>query len=489
MCSLEAYIAHHAVHRPDKLAIVCGQDRCTYADLQARINSQISNLNSQISTLNSQLSTLNSNIVPLRASSTIDFLVTYFALHRLGLVAAPLERDMPEEAFQRVSAELTAHRCPAGTADVLYTTGTTGRSKGVMVSHKAILADAENLIAGQGFTENLNFVVNGPLNHIGSLSKVYPVMLLGATLIIVDGLKDLNAFFAAFGNAEIVNRKFVNRKSSYATFLVPASVRILLQLASDRLAALADRLDFIETGAAAMAQADMEALCRLLPNTRLYNTYASTETGIICTHNFQIENRKSVNEIENRKSVNEIENRKSVNRKCAPGCLGRPMPHSNVHITEAGLIACTGDTLMTGYVGEPERTAQVLRDGVLYTSDLGTIDSEGRLHLQGRQDDVINVGGFKVAPTEVEDAAMSHPSVADCICIAVDHKITGKALKLLVVLADNSQFSILNSQFKRALARFLSTRLEPFKVPMLYEQVDSIRRTFNGKLDRKSYTS
>ena len=500
MCSLEAYIAHHAVHRPDKLAIVCGQDRCTYADLQARINSQISNLNSQLSTLNSQLSTLNSNIVPLRASSTIDFLVTYFALHRLGLVAAPLERDMPEEAFQRVSAELTAHRCPAGTADVLYTTGTTGRSKGVMVSHKAILADAENLIAGQGFTENLNFVVNGPLNHIGSLSKVYPVMLLGATLIIVDGLKDLNAFFAAFTYPETLNSQLSARpngtlaqartlNSIYATFLVPASVRILLQLAPDRLAALADRLDFIETGAAAMAQADMEALCRLLPNTRLYNTYASTETGIICTHNFQIENRKSVNEIENRKSVNEIENRKSVNRKCAPGCLGRPMPHSNVYITEAGLIACTGDTLMTGYVGEPERTAQVLRDGVLYTSDLGTIDSEGRLHLQGRQDDVINVGGFKVAPTEVEDAAMSHPSVADCICIAVDHKITGKALKLLVVLADNSQFSILNSQFKRALARFLSTRLEPFKVPMLYEQVDSIRRTFNGKLDRKSYTS
>jgi acyl-coenzyme A synthetase/AMP-(fatty) acid ligase len=324
-----------------------------------------------------------------------------------------------------------------------------------MVSHKAILADAENLIAGQGFTENLNFVVNGPLNHIGSLSKVYPVMLLGATLIIVDGLKDLNAFFNAFDAKGLKSE--VDDLKSFATFLVPASVRILLQLASDRLAALADRLDFIETGAAAMAQSDMETLCRLLPNTRLYNTYASTETGIICTHDFH-------------------------SGPCTPGCLGRPMPHSGVRITEAGLIACTGDTLMTGYVGEPERTAQVLRDGVLYTSDLGTIDSEGRLHLQGREDDVINVGGFKVAPTEVEDAAMSHPSVADCICIAVDHKITGKALKLLVVLAENAALD------KRALARFLSTRLEPFKVPMLYEQVDSIRRTFNGKLDRKSYT-
>ena len=187
MNTLEAYIAHHAACQPDKLAIVCGSDRCTYAGLQTRIEARCR----EFSLSNS------ATIVTLRAESTIDFLVTYFALHRLGLVAAPLERDMPEEAFQRVTAELTAHTCPEGTADVLYTTGTTGRSKGVMVSHKVILADAENLIAGQGFTPDTIFVVNGPLNHIGSLSKVYPVMLLGATLIIVDGLKDLNAFFNA----------------------------------------------------------------------------------------------------------------------------------------------------------------------------------------------------------------------------------------------------------------------------------------------------
>ncbi len=453
MNSLEAYIAHHAACQPDKLAIICGSDRCTYASLQARIEARCR----EFSLSNS------ATIVTLRAESTIDFLVTYFALHRQGLVAAPLERDMPEEAFQRVTAELTAQNCPEGTADVLYTTGTTGRSKGVMVSHKVILADAENLIAGQGFNVDTLFVVNGPLNHIGSLSKVYPIMLLGATLIIVDGLKDLDAFFNAFDakglKSEVKGLKSeVDDLKSFATFLVPASVRILLQLASDRLAALADRMDFIETGAAAMAQADMEALCRLLPNTRLYNTYASTETGIICTHDFH-------------------------SGPCTPGCLGRPMPHSGVHITEAGLIACTGDTLMTGYVGEPERTAQVLRDGVLYTSDLGTIDADGRLHLQGREDDVINVGGFKVAPTEVEDAAMSHPSVADCLCISVDHKITGKALKLLVVLAEGSTLD------KRALARYLSTRLEPYKVPMLYEQVESIRRTFNGKPDRKAYNT
>ena len=457
MTILEDHIARHAVLHPDRPAIVCGSDRCTYADLHARIEARMASLVPEGKTI--RHSEDNSPIFPLRAEPTIDFLVTYFALHRLGIAAAPLERDMPEEAFQKVTASLTACRCPVGTADVLYTTGTTGRSKGVMVSHRTIIADAENLVAGQGFTPDTVFVVNGPLNHIGSLSKVYPVMLLGATLIIVDGLKDLNAFFNAFkytAPATVPSGFAAETPRTFATFLVPASIRILLQLASDRLSALADRLDFIETGAAAISQADMETLCRLLPHTRLYNTYASTETGIICTHNFNEPVPQS-------------------------GCLGRPMPHSAVHITADGLIACTGDTLMTGYVGEPERTAQVLRDGVLYTSDIGTIDEQGRLHLRGREDDVINVGGFKVAPTEVEDAAMSHPGVADCLCIGVDHIITGKALKLLVVAKDGAMPD------KRALAQYLRSRLEPFKVPMLYEQVNEIKRTFNGKPDRKHY--
>ena len=484
MTTLEAHIARHAALHPDKLAIVCGTDRCSYAALNARIDACAAALSAShipyaalsaqppISSPPSASAPPSASIVPLRAEPSIDFLVTYFALHRLGLVAAPLERDMPDETFQRISTELTAHHCPPGTADVLYTTGTTGRSKGVMVSHKAIMADAENLIAGQGFSPDLHFVVSGPLNHIGSLSKVYPVMLLGATLIIVDGLKDLDAFFNAFTIDDVPCATNHAQTLRYATFLVPASIRILLQLAPDRIAALADRMDFIETGAAAMAQADMEALCRLLPNTRLYNTYASTETGIICTHNFNPNSHPSP-----------LTSHLSplTPHPCNPCCLGCPMPHSGVFITANGLIACTGDTLMTGYVGEPERTTQVLCDGVLYTSDLGSIDEQGRLHLRGREDDVINVGGYKVAPTEVEDVAMGHPSVADCICIATDHKITGKALKLLVVTAPNASLD------KRSLARYLRDRLEAYKVPMLYEQVDSIRRTFNGKPDRKSY--
>ena len=405
---LEDYIDVNARLYPDKTAIVCDNDTCTYEDLKNRIKEKM--------ILLEKVSYHKGQIVCLRAFTSIDYLVTYFALHKMGCIVTPLEKDIPDESYNTISQEICSNRVPDDTADILYTTGTTGKSKGVMISHQTIIADAENLIDGQGFSHELAFVVNGPLNHIGSLSKIYPVIVLGATLILVDGLKDINKFWEAFDYPA----------TKMATFLVPASI------------------------------SDMKSLCELLPNSRLYNTYASTETGIICTYNFN-------------------------DGRCVAGCLGKPMKHSQVFITENGHIACKGDTLMTGYLGDTQRTSEILKDGVVYTSDIGILDDEGMLHLLGREDDVINVGGFKVAPTEVEDIALSYPIVKDCICISVEHKITGSALKLLVVVKEGELLD------KRALALYLKSKLELYKVPLLYEKVENIKRTFNGKIDRKYY--
>lgn len=439
---LEDYIERNARLHPRKTAILCDKKQVTYAELYSMVSNRAEEIRRAEETTPSQ----HSPIVCLRALPTIDYLVSYFALHLAGKVVVPLERELPDETFNRIEAELCRHDCPSGSADILYTTGTTGLSKGVIISHRAIIADAENLIDGQGFSHELAFVVNGPLNHIGSLSKVWPVVMLGGTLIIVDGLKDLNRFFDAFDYPA----------QKMATFLVPASIRILIQMGKDRIAALADKMDFIETGAAAISLSDMQTLCRLLPKTRLYNTYASTETGIISTYNYN-------------------------NGHCEAGCLGRPMKHSHIIITPDGLIACKGATLMTGYIGDPERTAAILKDGMVYTSDIGTLDEQGMLHLNGRAGDVVNVGGFKVSPTEVEAAALSHPDVRDCVCISVDHKITGQALKLLVVMSEGKALE------PRVLARYLKKKLETYKIPLLYAQIDEVARTFNGKIDRKHY--
>ena len=95
--------------------------------------------------------------------------------------------------------------------------------------------------------------------------------------------------------------------------------------------------------------------------------------------------------------------------------------------------------------------------------------------------DIINVGGYKVDPVEVEQAALSFPGVQDCVCIAVEHPVAGRALKLLLVMQPGQELQ------RRLLARHLLSCLEDYKVPQLYELTDRVERTFNGKVDRRRY--
>ncbi len=432
--TIEDKLRQNAEDHPDKIALVCGGESFSYAQLYKSVCEKAS-----------AMAYMRGRIVPVVATPSADFLISYFAIHRAGAVAVPLGRDLPPQKRAELLSIFDRGTAIEGIADILYTTGTTGKSKSVMISHGSIMANAENLVEAQEFSPDLTFIITGPLNHIGSLSKVYPTIYAGGTICIIDGMKDLSLFFDAIDAAS----------SKVATFLVPASIRMLIRFTKDKLSTYARNIDFIETGAAPIAQSDMQKLCDLLPFSRLYNTYASTETGIISTFNYNA-------------------------GECIPGCLGKPMKHSSVLITNDGRIACKGLTLMSGYWNDEEETKKVLHNGTIITSDLGYIDDKGRLQLQGRNDDVINIGGYKVSPTEVEDAALSFPAVKDCVCIAAAHPITGLELKLLVVPTDG--FSL------KSLTTYLKSRLEAHKVPTLYEDVDAIRRTFNGKIDRKSYT-
>lgn len=436
MNSIESFIKAHSVNSPDKDAIVAGNAKVCYRQLWSMIEERYESLRSSMRRINT-----------VRTTQSADFLVEYFASHLAGVIFVPLASDIPAEDFNSINLELSKLDMPDEASEILYTTGTTGKVKGTIIGKEGILANAENLIDAHRYTADNAFIVTGPLNHIGSLSKVWPTMIAGGTLVITEGMKDFEAFFSALSYPS----------TRLATFLVPASIRMLLQFARKRLAAYADRIDFIETGAAAISQSDMEALCEVLPDTRLYNTYASTETGIICTHDFNAGH-------------------------CVAGCLGLPMKNSSVYISEDGAISTSGKTTMLGYAGDAGLTRSVIRDGRCHTQDYGYFDEEGRLNLKGRNGDVINVGGYKVNPLDVENAAMSHPDVRDCICVAAAHPVLGTALRLLVATKGDAVLD------KRAIALFLRERLEGYMVPQMYAQVDKIARTYNGKLDRKSYT-
>ena len=436
--TLENYIAQHALAIPDKVAVVCGTDSITYAQLWKQIMARAHQLKEQ-------------GVMPHRpyvfkASQTIDFIISYCAVHHAGAIAVPLEQGVTDTYLQQVQHEVMACSFADDVVDILYTTGTTGKAKGVILSATALQACADNFIANLHFSPDLLFIISGPLSHIASLSKMTPVLTVGATICVLDGLKDINAFFQVF---DLPYPKF-------ATFLVPASIRMIMQFSYERLCRLADKIDFIETGAAPITGHDMQMLSKALPHSRLYNTLGGTEIGAVCTYNFN-------------------------DGKYMEGCVGRPMKNSVVEVMPDGGIVVSGPTIMSGYVADAQATAGVLKDGKIYLSDLGYVDDERLIHLIGRQGDVINVGGYKINPVEVESAAVSHPAVKDCICIKGEHPVIGTVLKLLVVLADGFTLD------KRSIAMHIKSKLESYKIPTYYEAVDTIQRTYNGKLDRKYY--
>ena len=309
---IEDKLRENAELHPDKLALLCNGESYTYGHLYQLVLDKVASMEG-----------MRGQLIPMIATSTADFLISYFAIHLSGAVAIPLHKDIPAQKYNEYSRLLSQQTAPHDVADILYTTGTTGNAKAVMICHQAIWANAENLVHAQGFSSDLTFIINGPLNHIGSLSKVYPTIYVGGTICIIEGMKDIHKFFNAIEDAP----------TKVATFLVPSAIRMLITLWKKELKACADKIDFIETGAAPMAASDMKLFCELLPHSRLYNTYASTETGIISTYDYNDD-------------------------ECLAGCLGLPMKHSSFFITEDGHVACKGKTLMSGYWNDDEKNRQ-----------------------------------------------------------------------------------------------------------------------------------
>lgn len=486
--SIVERVYEYAQTIPDKVAVItCGGIETTYRELYSSA--------SRYAMLLREKGVKKGDVVVAKASQSLTYVVIYLGVHLAGGVITSVQEHMSAEGIAEIVNAVKAGMvisdnddvlkcCDAiyldstevldavsnteqmewefpqadDSADILFTTGTTGASKGVELSHKALVATAENLIYGCGYRKDTVLIVPGPLNHANPIRKLFTTLVNGSTIYILNGMTNMKTFFTALSYPN----------GSIACCLPPSAIRTIFQLSQDEIGKYADRIDFIESATAPLPEPDKERLCRLLPNTRLLNNYGSSEAASVCMYDYSKYPGKA-------------------------GCIGLAMPNARIFVVNdskeeikssrdnMGLLACKGDVNMKGYINDPELTKEVLIDGVVYTNDIGYIDEEGFVYIVGRKGDVINVGGLKVAPTEVEEAALAIDGIEDCICLPVAHPITGQALKLLVVMRAGAEFS------PKQFASFLRTRLESHKIPGKYEQVESIARTYNGKLDRKAY--
>lgn len=484
--SIEEYLYVHATETPEKVAVVVGTQETSYRTLYEKAYRYHEYLK--------KAGVSKGDIVVTRANQNLNYVVIYLAIHMAGGIVTSLEKNIPLVGLEQTATQLGAefvllkegehlegpwenlyynealsdesypvlpkYDFPDAeeSADILFTTGTTGASKGVELSHKALVATAENLIYGCEYKEDTFLVVPGPLNHANAIRKLFATIVNGSTICLLSGMTDMPGFYRALDYP----------LGTKACCLPPAAIRAIFALTNDKIGTYSEKIDFIESASAPLPESDKLRLCQLLPKTRLYNNYGSSESASVCMYDYS----------------------KRLDKK---GCVGKEMPNSHVIVVDdnhkeikfdkehMGLLACIGDVNMKGYVNDPELTNEVLIDGIVYTNDIGYKDDEGFIYISGRKGDVINVGGIKVSPSDVEEAALAFEGIDDCICIAQEDKITGQALKLLVVLHQGVTLNV------PQIREFLAARIETLKVPRFYEQVEKIERTYNGKIDRKFY--
>lgn len=480
---VEAVFAH-AEKQPGKLCLADEKRQVTYGEYKKEICC--------MAALLKKLGIKKDTKVVAEASQTVDFLALELAIQLLGGVFVPLEHNCAFEKALKIadvcSAVLlitekeaadecgTTHftmsgLCKAVTkfmplcnyrfpekddiSEILFSTGTTGKEKGIIITHRNNIALAENVIYGVKLQEDNVELIPSPMNHSHGLRRYYANMYRGASVVLVSSVMNVLGFF-----------RMMDTYGVNSIDLVPTALSVLLKLSKNKFAEYSDVLRYIQLGSAPLAESDKKTICSLLPKTHLYNFYGSTESGCICIYDFNDGADK-------------------------PNCIGRPTHNAEIIIVgdkrepiksdseNTGLLSSKGAMNMKGYWQDEEETAKALSDGVIYSNDEAYIDSDGDIILLGRKGDTINVGGNKVSPDEIEDVAKKHPDIADCGCIGVEDEMRGSQPKLFVKLKYGRVFDPVS------IRAFISAELEPYKVPELIEQIDDIPRSFNGKLLRR----
>ena len=374
-------------------------------------------------------------------------------LMRIGLAA---ERSAPAGSFElilerRPTARPAPSPCGPGTAYVLSTSGTTARNKLVPVEHRQITAYSAAIKPLYRYVPTDLSIQIVPPHLAHGIKSALMVPLLAGTSIVCPPAFQVDDFFRLL--------------DEYRPTWFTAGFTVYRELlrAADRYRQVIRnaRLRFLRVGSGKLEEHEIAALERVF-NAPVILNLSSTETCLLAVSPFPPGQRKSGSL--GRTLVNEIAIR---------GLDGRILPPG-----EEGEIVARGPLVFDGYIDDPELTRQAFVDGWYRTGDMGRLDDEGFLYLTGRIKDVINRGGEKISPAEIDAVLACHPAVADAAAFGLPHQTLGELVVAAVVPRQDVPAD------ENDIRRHLRARLSPTKVPSRIFFVDRLPRLENGKLRR-----
>ena len=471
-------IRDHAIRQPEHTAIVVGKVRVSYKVLWQQVVAARSWLVSRGVGHGDRVLISTDSRDPL-------FAAAYFGVHLAGAVAVPVDFRSTPERIEFRSRFVTARLAITGPlltdfrvfvgkedqdgiddddlpfpsmkdlAEITFTSGTTGKPKGVTLSHQNIAESAHLIRSFVGNAADDVEVVTVPITHSFGLGRLRATILAGGTIVIVPGLVFPQLTFRALEE---------HRATGLAC--VPSGMRLFLTKMPDSLAALAGQLKYLEMGSAVFRSDEKEAVRRLLPQTRLCMHYGLTEASRSTFLEFH----------QDRGHLDSV-------GKPSPGVEIKVVPQSGDSSSDhfPGLLHIRAPTVMVGYWNAEELTASVLDEnsGWLNSGDLGWIDDAGYVHLAGRADEVINCGGAKFMPDDLERYAEEFENVTECGCTGVPDPagVLGDIPLLCVTTRGLVDTAALAKHVRRRFAFDLPT--------VQIRTVDTLPRTESGKLIRR----
>lgn len=478
MKTIEEQIFDQVQNIPDKVALISGDTEITYSQLWDYCLCVAEKLKQDYHLKKGDR-------VILSAAGNIEFVYAYFGVHIAGGICVPIDPDTNQTRFEYIEKSTTPvcvmgllHNVKKETipftdvvngtskatyiapeqsqvADILFTTGTTGAPKGVALSYNNLSAAARNINAFIGNTSSDVELLALPVSHSFGLGRLRCSLSKGATVVMLGTFANVKKFFKEMARCQV---------TMFA--MVPASWGFIKKMSGKYIGKFADQLKFMEIGSSFMPVEDKELLMSLLPKTRICMHYGSTEASRSAFMEFHTykDNLLSIGKASPNVEI------KIFTSQGTPAALG-----------EEGEVCVKGEHVTCSYWNEtPERFASDFYDGYFRTGDCGTMDAEGNIYLKSRIKEMINVGGKKVSPMEVEDILNTIPGIKESACIGIPDPgiVLGEVVKAFIVADDNLSDEEIMQQ--------LRPQLEVYKLPVEIERINAIPKTGSGKIQRLS---
>jgi len=347
-------------------------------------------------------------------------------------------------------------------AQIYYTSGTTGRPKGVMLSHKNVTTHALGAIAEVHITDSDVWIHVAPLFHLADAWATWAITWVGGTHVLVREF-----------DAKTVLETIARERVTF-TNLIPTMLNLMVNHPD------VGKYDYrslrvLLSGGAPIAPEVVRKIVETF-KCNYIQTYGMTETSPYLTVSILKDHLKKLSDEDQLRFKSKTgRDFISVELKVVNDRGEEIIRNEN----DVGEIIVRGDIVTKGYWKLPEETSKSIKDGWLYTGDMAVIDEEGYVTIVDRKKDMILTGGENVYSTEVENALYMHPAILECAVVGVpDHK-WGEAVKGIVVLKQGREAT------EQEIIQFCKDRIAHYKAPKSVDFIEALPRTGSGKIQKK----